>query len=80
MSDWDDANILAGVLSIMAAGGTIVVMASNLGEVESGQMIDLGINVVATVAIPSFGLIIGAWLLIKLMSVVEELEGNNRGK
>lgn len=71
MSDWDDADDLATAVAILGAAGILLTMASSIGDVSTTQMVAWATDVIRTIAVPSFGLIILFWFLIKSKPLID---------
>ena len=73
MSDWDDAADLATAVAILGVAGILFTMTSSIGEMSTAQMVALATDIIWTIAVPSFGLIILFWFLLKLGPLLDAL-------
>ena len=71
MSDWDDADDLATAVAILGAAGILFAMTSSIGEASTAQMVAWATDVIRTIAVPAFGLIILFWVLLKVGPLVD---------
>jgi len=71
MSDWDDADDLVTALAILGAAGVLLTMTSSIGDASTAQMIAWATDVIRTIVVPSFGLIILFWSLLKAEPLID---------
>ena len=71
MSDWDDANDLATAVGILGVAGILLTMTSSIGYASTAQMVAWATDVIRTIAVPAFGLIILFWFLLKMAPLVD---------
>jgi hypothetical protein len=71
MSDWDDANDLATTVAILGAAGVLLTMNLSIGEASTTQMVTWATDVIRTIAVPAFSLIILIWFLLKMGPLVD---------
>jgi hypothetical protein len=71
MSDWDDADDLATVVGIFGAAGVLIAMILSIGDASTAQMVAKATDVIRSIAVPSFGLIILFWLLLKAEPLID---------
>ncbi|QGA81595.1 hypothetical protein [Halomicrobium sp. LC1Hm] len=71
MSDWDDADDLATAVAILGAAGVLLTMTSSIGDASTAQMIAWAADVIRTIVVPSFGLIILFWFLLKAEPLID---------
>ncbi len=71
MSDWDDADDLATVVAVLLAGGPLIYLTRNTGELSFSEAWAVGEYVIRTVAVPAFGLIILCWVLLKAVPLID---------
>ena len=71
MSDWDDAKDLATAVGIFVAAGVLFAMTSSIGDASTAQMVAWATDVIRIIAVPSLGLIILLWFLLKIEPFVD---------
>lgn len=73
MSDYDNAEDLATRLAILGTSGILFTMTSNIGDASTSQMVAWAMDVIRTIAGPSFGLVILFWILLKAEPLIDAL-------
>jgi hypothetical protein len=75
MSDWDDANELATAVAILGVAGILFAMTSSIGDTNTAHVVAWATDVIRTLAVPSLGLILVFWFLLKIGPLVDTFDG-----
>ena len=71
MSDWDDADDLVTAVAVLLVGGPLLYLPLNIGELSLSEAWGITEYVIRTIAVPTFGLIILFWLLLKAEPLID---------
>lgn len=71
MSDWADANTLATAFVVLVLSGPLLYLTLNIGKLSFSEAWALGESMLRTIAVPSFGLIILFWALLKMEPLMD---------
>ncbi|GAB3422932.1 hypothetical protein GCM10027435_28190 [Haloparvum alkalitolerans] len=71
MSDWNDADDLVTAVAVLVVGGPLLYLTLNIGELSFSEAWAVGEYVIRTIAVPTFGLIILFWALLKMGPLVD---------
>jgi hypothetical protein len=71
MSDLDDADDLATAVAILGAAGVLLTMTLSIGDASTAQMVAWATDVIRTIVVPSFGVTILFWLLLKAEPLID---------
>lgn len=66
MSDLDDAEALATIVGMLVASGFLLKLTSNIGSLSTEQAITLAFAAIWNIVVPSVGLILCIWFLLKV--------------
>ncbi|MFC7043402.1 hypothetical protein [Halonotius sp. GCM10025705] len=71
MSDLDNADDLATAVAILGAAGVLLTMTLSIGDASTAQMVAWATDVIRTIVVPSFGVIILFWFLLKAEPLID---------
>lgn len=71
MSDWGDADDLATAVAVLVTGGPLLYLTLNIGELSFSEAWAISEYVIRTIAVPSFGLIVLFWFLLKVEPLID---------
>lgn len=71
MSDWNNADDLATAVAVLVVGGPLLYLTLNIGELSLSEAWAITEYVIRTIAVPTFGVIILFWLLLKAEPLID---------